>query len=256
MSSSTALDTAVEPPDRAPVTVGPTSVRWSPMLTEFLLMMMLGALLSLCGASVGVALMVRAVAIRNRVHPAIETGAPLSWGYSLRAEARLHRRLQRAVLPLHRPAPHHRPPDDATAELVDVLVGQAVAMDRELLAIARLAGVPRRNQLRRLRAEVRQLELLSWRLQHQRAVVRSSGPGGETERRAALDDLRERLDLLDHAHAELRAIEQATASADPDEVLRRIAPPPPAEPVLPPPPSRRGRQDHPVPRPAPPHTDR
>ena len=70
------------------------------MLTAFLFMVLLGLLMAIVAIGIGVGLMVRAVADRNRLHPAVETGAPLAWCWSPSAPARLHRRLQSALLPL------------------------------------------------------------------------------------------------------------------------------------------------------------
>src|SRR4051812_17383500 len=198
------------------------------MLTAFLFMIVLGLLMAMVAIGIGVGLMVRAVADRNRLHPAVETGAPLAWCWSPSAPARLHRRLQSALLPLPAaPAGRRRSHSDSLTELTSALVQQAGGVDREVILASRLHGPARRADLRRVRADVRKIESLAGRLQ-----ARHAGGSGAAAppRQQVFEEVGARLDLLDRAHAELTALEQASTADDPDEILRRIAPPaPPVE---------------------------
>jgi hypothetical protein len=194
------------------------------MLTTLLLMLVLGLVFGMVALGVGVGLILRAFAERSRLHPSIQTGAPLDWCWSPSAPARLHRRLQSALLPIHPARPgRHRPTGDSLTELVSTIAGQATRLDREIIAARRLRGPARRGRLRVLRAEVREIEQLSYRVQEQRLrMARATGPSPQE----ALADVHSRLDLLAAADAELTAIEQASTATDPDEVLRQIAPRP------------------------------
>jgi hypothetical protein len=204
----------------------PAPLSWPVMLTALLLMLVLGFLLALVALGVGVGLVVRSIAQRNRLHPSIETGAPLTWCWSPRATARLHRRLQGALETFGDPSGDRRPSSaDGSAELVAVLAHQAAAVDRELITAHRSHGPRRRAHLRGLRADVRQVEHLSQRMQHQRRAMGADGIAASPSRRVVLDGIRSRLDLLAEAHAELLAVEQASTGSDPDVVLRRITAP-------------------------------
>jgi hypothetical protein len=218
------------------------------MLTAFLFMVVLGLLLAMVAVGIGVGLMVRAVADRNRLHPAIETGAPLAWCWSPSAPARLHRRLQSALLPL--PAPRsgrRRSHSDSLADLTSALVHQAGGVDREVILASRRHGPARRADLRRVRADVRTIEVLAGRLQERHAGV--SGAAAPP-RQQVFEEVGARLDLLDRAHAELTAIERASTLDDPDAILRRIAPPaPPVERGATPPSAHRHGPTRPGPRP-------
>jgi hypothetical protein len=187
-------------------------------------------------AGVTFALVLHALVVSNRLHPSIETGAPLAWRYSPVMPARLHRRLQTAV------GLAFRSDDGGTAgDVVSSLVDHAAAVDRDLVAVNRQQGPLRRANLRRLRREVEQIEQLALRLQHRRRASQASPADGRAPaptRSQSLDELHVRLDLLADAHDELVAIEQANTASDPDAVLRRMAAAvPPGEAVLPPPPA-------------------
>ena len=222
---------------------------------------------------------------RNRLAPDIETGAPMHWLWAPTQPARLHRRLQRAVAPVHEPAPKerrrnraaHAPPMDVVigpaSTIEDVcraITGQATAVDREVVQVARLPRRARRSKLRLLQGEVTQIERLTVRVHEQRAAQARPATIGDAPRTRgeALGHLDQHLDAIADAHAELHAIERANGLDDPDRILDAIhrgdaapvgppagarpapLPPPPAPPR---PPAPRPTAAGPRPRPQPHH---
>jgi hypothetical protein len=203
----------------------------------------------------------------NRVAPDVETLAPMVWLWTPTQPARMHRRLRAAVAPVHdnvpkpvkkRPLkrPTQPPPSSPTADLSRTLVDQAVTLDQWIVNAARMPRPQRRVQMRSLQPQVIEVERLSARIvQHQRRVAAEATiPGAPVATPpAVLADLSHQLDLLDAAHHELQAIEQANGLLDPDELMRRTAPPRQAMPAGQPPPPQ-GRPVHvapPQPAPAP-----
>lgn len=220
---------------------------------------------------------------KNRVDPDHETMAPLLWLWSPAQPARLHRRLQRAVVPLRvvaaqaDPAPTSRrarrqaapPPDGSAAGLRRTVLAQAVEIDRNVVLVARQPRPVRRQSLRALGAQVTEIERLTGRLV--RLHVQTSAPptypgvAPVTPTPAeALAGVTEQLDLLEQAHHEMLEIEQANGLLDPDAVLGRVIAPQPAPapmprtttpapaPLAPPRPADRveGPPPSPAPRPA------
>jgi hypothetical protein len=120
--------------------------------------------------------------VRNRVAPGVKTRAPLSWLWSPRAAARLHRRLRRSVLG----ARMSLEATSSFAELALEVERRAVVLDRELVA------ADRARRVGELRDEVEEVEALNQRLV---AMARN--------RRTDLAGVHERLDALDAALREL-----------------------------------------------------
>ena len=199
----------------------------------------------------------------NRVAPDVETLAPMLWLWTPTQPARLHRRLRTAVAPVHdnvpkpvKKRPLKRPsqppgPASPTAELSRTLVDQAVTLDQWIVNASRLPRPQRRVQMRSLQPQVVEVERLSARIVHhqRRVAAEATIPGAPVSSPpAVLADLSHQLDLLDAAHHELQAIEQANGLLDPDELMRRTAPPRHAMPVGQPPPPQ-GRPVHAAPPP-------
>jgi hypothetical protein len=197
----------------------------------------------------------------NRVVPDTPTSAPILWLWSPTQPARLHRRLRGAIRPLPLPVTSRRGRGSHTkttphVELMRTVAGQAVAVDHQLVAAARLSRQPRRRHLQALTPQVVEIERLSLRLAHQhRIATQPATIGGPYPTTAStpqvLADVTTRLDRLDEAHRELLAIERENGLLDPDEVLARtrqptadraavarppIGPPPAARPPGSPPP--------------------
>ncbi len=195
----------------------------------------------------------------NRVVPDIETAAPLTWLISPAQSARLHRRLRNAAAPvMPPPAPkrtrRHRgaAPEGPTDELRRGLVDQVVAVDQHLIFTARLPGPARRPQQRALQQQVADIERLSSRIlaHERRTAMPAAGPGTRPSTPpAVLADLTQQLDLLEQAHDELAAIEQANGLLDPEAVLHQIATPAPMPARTLPPPRPDQRVVSPPPRP-------
>jgi hypothetical protein len=130
---------------------------------------------------------------RLRIDPKVRSQAPTVWIWSPAPAARLHRRL-RAVAATARAIPAA---DGSLAQIAVDLTGGAVALEPSLIAVARArrTGRPARRELS---AQVSDLEATARRLTALSA--QRSDPG-----RAA--QLRERVDALEAAHAELAEID-------------------------------------------------
>jgi hypothetical protein len=150
---------------------------------------------------VGCTLVVRGVRRANRVAPNRRTAAPIGWLWSLRAPARLHRRLKRAVrMAWTSVAP--LAPRGSLSRLADELAQRAAFIDDRLVSAARarwlLGGLA--QEVAQVEADARRLTGLahSWRLQLQQAALAS-------EAVPALD-MQSRLDAFEAAMAELSRV--------------------------------------------------
>jgi hypothetical protein len=144
---------------------------------------------------------------RNRISPGVRTAAPLSWLWALRSPALAHRRLRRAIQGARGALAQGAKaglPVDGLAACVDELARQAVVVDAHLVVASRFAPSIRRSMLRGLRPQVTEIELLAARLA---ATVVSRSTVSEDRIADALSRIRERLDALDAAHAELAGLE-------------------------------------------------
>jgi hypothetical protein len=188
---------------------------------------------------------------RNRVSPAVKSPAPVSWLWSPRPAARLHRRLRGAVADIHL-APSRRSPHSGPAsvdELRRELEYQAVELDRHLVIVARHPRGQRRSLLHALDAQVGEIEVLSVRLS--RLSSRPEGTpssGWEVTRQPpeVLSEIARQLDVLDAAQDELTAIERAAGLLDAHDVIEvdEVIEPGPTEP------DRAGPRADPPPPPA------
>lgn len=176
-------------------------------------------LLVLCGIALLVLARVRR---RLRVSPHTATDAPLRWLVTPLPSARLHRRLQGAVRAVRSATRQggslgrSRRPPTASTRLAADLEREAVAIDRRLVAVAKLGIGERRRALEDTAAEVARLEGLARRIadlardeQQRPALVAGD---------SVLDDLAGRVERLEHARAELTLIEAEARLAVPPEL--------------------------------------
>ena len=191
---------------------------------------------ALCAAFVGG--MVYALRRRNRVSASVKTPAPTTWLVSPAAPARMHRRLRNACTSARVAyAPTVGEAHPQLPELAQTLEGEAIVLD-QLLVQARYAPRPhRRRTLLPLRAQVREIERLA---QEIAATARRAGPGAIPQARDGLQDVRDQLEALHAAQAEVEAVERvARGDLDLDGASPLPAPPaatgplPPAMPEAP-----------------------
>ncbi len=177
---------------------------------------------------------------RNRVSPAVKSPAPITWLWSPRSTARLHRRLQGAVADIHL-APSRRSNYGGPASVDELrrdLEYQAVELDHHLVIAGRHPRRQRRSIVRSLDEQVNDIEALSVRLS--RLSARPEGTpstGWDVTRQPpeVLSEIARQLDLLDAAQEELTAIERAAGLVDvdapvegPPAISSSEPPPPPA----------------------------
>lgn len=124
---------------------------------------------------------------RNRVITSVKSPVPLSWLSSSRREARIHRRLRTCGRRLELV-----PPTDDVAEIITRLRVELVELDTYLVTVARRPSRARRADRPRIYERVEQIEELIGRVE-ERSLAEP----------VSLDDLSERLDLLEAADAEL-----------------------------------------------------
>jgi hypothetical protein len=158
---------------------------------------------------------------RNRVSPAVKSPAPVTWLWSPRRTARLHRRLQGAVADIHL-APSRRSPHRGPAsvdELRRELEYQAVELDHHLVIVARHPRRRRSSLVRSLEEQVTEIEELSVRLSRLAGRPEGTPASGWDITRQPPDVLAviaRQLDVLDEAQEELTAIERAAGLVDTD----------------------------------------
>lgn len=165
------------------------------------------------GAIAAVALVLHALAVRNRVVPTRSSRAPLSWLAAPELAARLHRRL-RAAVALTSVVRHGQTEDLGLVGVVDQLDQRAVELDDQLVLAARAPKAARRRMLHELQSEVAELERLA-----ERTVRMARAWTGTRPSERGLAEVRERLDLLEGALRELDGIEVG-------RVVSTVAPPP------------------------------
>jgi hypothetical protein len=186
---------------------------------------------------------------RNRVSPAVRSPAPVSWLWSPRSTARLHRRLQAAVADIQL-APSRRSHHAGPASVDDLrreLEYQAVELDHHLVIVARHPRRRRHSLVQALDGQVTEIESLSVRLSRLSARPEGTPASGWDVTRQppeVLSEIARQLDLLDAAQEELTAIERAAGLIDVDEAGGVPSPTtdpagaptvtPPSDPPLPP----------------------
>lgn len=168
-----------------------------------LILLSLGAAASL---GVALALTYQALNRRNRIAPRVRTGAPMSWLWSGRLAARLHRRLRAVVRNAQACCPRvsRKSPRSTVHELVDDLVELAAAADRRIVVASSLPRFRRTLALAEIAVEIREIEVLGGRVRHYGGL---GAPAPVT-----VASLQERLDALDAARREIDGIDWTRAS--------------------------------------------
>ncbi|MCU1353081.1 MAG: hypothetical protein JWM05_2290 [Acidimicrobiales bacterium] len=169
---------------------------------------------------------------RNRVDPRTPNGVPFAWLADPRVHGRLHRRVLRAGRVAAQVGDRHRPVTrrfrrtevPMIVELADELRAHAAAVDADLGSTRRWPSAARAAAVRRIEADVVDVEAAATRL-----VVLSrevATPPVQPHHAQHLSELGLRIDHLTEAHRELRSIEAGDGE---------VALPPPvprAEPAL------------------------
>jgi hypothetical protein len=127
---------------------------------------------------------------RNRVLAGVKSPAPLSWLSSGRREARFHRRLRASGRRLSLV-----PPTDDVADIITRLQIELVELDAYLVTVARRHSSTRRADRPQISERVEQIEELVRRVEER-----------SRNEQVSLDDLSERLDLLEAADEELNEL--------------------------------------------------
>lgn len=129
----------------------------------------------------------------QQISPGTNSAVPLGWAGAHTPEAKLHRRLGKAMTGLRAATE-----DDALVTAnVDVVEREALKIEQQLVAASMMAERLKGPAIDELGAAVDQIENVSAQL-IQRSAELSSG-----DVQAQLSELSERLDLLDEARAEL-----------------------------------------------------
>jgi hypothetical protein len=173
---------------------------------EVLLLVIALYLAFMAGMATMTWLMLRQLRRRNRVAPTVASEAPVSWLVSPMTPARLHRRLQIAV----RATQLARTPSVGQAhptlpEMAVTIEQEAVLADRHLVHAARTPRRHRRQMLRPLQAQVREIERLATEVA---ASARRSGAQAlPPPTPATLHDVAAQLQMLRDAEAEIERVE-------------------------------------------------
>lgn len=151
----------------------------------------------------GVAYGLHAVRKRNRVVPGTRTPAPISWLWSWRMAARLHRHLARTIHAVHACIVDSREQLGLMTMLKE-LETHANAIDRQLVAVDRSPNPTRYRMLRELYAEVRQVDAVA-----ERVIRMGRAWAGDEPSVRGLAGVSERLDALEAAMADLARLDRA-----------------------------------------------
>ncbi|MGI8686556.1 MAG: hypothetical protein ACR2MO_15950 [Acidimicrobiales bacterium] len=151
---------------------------------------------------------VRAVRRRNRVSPKVPTAAPVSWLWSPRMGARLHRHLARTV-GAARACLAAQAGGLSFADLVADLETHACAIDGQLVLADRAPQPGRSRLLRELQAEVAQVDALTERIIRMSRAWSGAAPSG-----SGLASVNERIDALEAALVDLDRIDRLPESPD------------------------------------------
>jgi hypothetical protein len=152
---------------------------------------------------------------RNRVAPGTRSPAPISWLWSWRMAARLHRHLARTIHAVHACIVDSRE-QLGLATMVKELEAQACAIDRQLVAVDRSPNPTRYRMLRELYAEVRQVDAVA-----ERVIRMGRAWAGDEPSVRGLAGVSDRLDALEAAMADLARLDR-TAGPAASEVGRAL----------------------------------
>ncbi|MCP3855771.1 MAG: hypothetical protein GY698_13705 [Actinomycetia bacterium] len=126
----------------------------------------------------------------NRVVSGTRSAAPSSWLASPRPEAQLHRRLRAAGRRLELLAA-----SESLVEVVGRLRSELIEVDTHLVTVSRRPASSRRQDRRELTKQVSEIEDLVRRVEER-----------ERSQAGSLNDLSDRLDMLEAADEELRGL--------------------------------------------------
>lgn len=150
-------------------------------------------------------LILRALVRANRVARGRRSHAPLSWLASLRAPARLHRRLRRAVGVAEFAVGTVAPAGVVLRDVAGELVERAVTLDDYLVAAQGLYPVARLPRIAQLTKDVREVEMSAARLHQLSCEWRRCLDLTATPLDPAIPDMHQRLDAVETALRELSA---------------------------------------------------
>lgn len=155
-------------------------------------------------AALIIALSIRRLVRRNKVTPDAAVAPPVSWLAHPSAPARLHRRLRNAVAAA-RASVAAAPSAPRLADLATEMEQEAIALDHQLVAIARLPTSERKARLAPLVTGVGRIEHIASQISLHAA--QSQAPLLTEGQPSALDDLATQLDLMEEARLEVARIE-------------------------------------------------
>ena len=166
------------------------------------------SVLLLAFGSIGIVMLWR-LRLRNRLHPACPTAAPLTWLVHPGRPARLHRRLRAAVATAGYRSPgrgRHRVPRSSVEELVLALLQEATAIDEQLVLAGRAPVAVRRRIVAVSAPQVAKLEAIAGRLA---VLVSASARPGGAPAASAIQALEDRLDAIEVSRQEIADLEAA-----------------------------------------------
>lgn len=183
-------------------------------MADVLIALAVVAALMMAAMLTGVALLVRSLVRANRVTRSRRSAAPISWLWSWRLPARLHRRLRRAAqaaelatrsltLPAGDRRSRRAPASTPLHEVADDLVARAVVIDDWVVSASRLHPHRARPALAQLATEVSAVEASVHRLHLVSADWRSSLDRAAGAFLVPPPDVHERLDAVEAALREL-----------------------------------------------------
>lgn len=176
------------------------------LVLVLLVILVVFVVLPLLAVLVGGLLVRRNLHRRNRVSPDVRSPAPASWVSRPDAAARLHRRL-RAAVTVARHAATRGGPSSPLPELAADLEREAVALDADVVMVARLPRAARRPHLQALADRVQTVERAASQMSVLAVQSRAdlTTVGGQD----AIGALAERLDALEAARHEVARAEEA-----------------------------------------------
>jgi hypothetical protein len=191
------------------------------VLAEVLTAVVVFALVAIIGTGIGCWLLVRRLGRANRVVPDRRSPAPLTWLWSWRATARLHRRLQRAMrvvayvmVPFSPPPRGHRPlaqsgPLVDLVGVADALMVRAAELDDRLVSASGLASPWQGKLVGELRTAVAEVEASVSHLERVAVAWRTGIDAAAMWQACPPLDLRSRLGSVE---ATLAEVAQAAAA--------------------------------------------